>query len=1562
MIETERGYYFQDYVSAYLVVNYMDIYLKENRDIFVVFDKKENSNDKFDDIKINCSNLKENYQIKYREKKVMLSYGDFFNKSGDFDLNKFILSNSGNKCRLFIGMNGSSIDDDLSKYLTLVDGDNIFSNSKVFKFKNLSNCVKKLNAKRDNKIDIDDIVLFENNFILEVCDINLSNVSLVVSKNIRDLIGNLSNDSDSKLLRILMDMIREYRTSYYLRETDIKSIISRYFSEIGINKYLVPIDNNFIFEKDIYVSRDKDCEFIIKLLDNDNILHVIGKPGTGKSYLTMELSDLLKKNGYNVTKYYFYINNLDNDNITERNNYNRFITTLNYDLQREKGLDISLTNLSLNNIKDSICDDNGKYCIILDGLDHIIREKSDIDLEKLIFEIVSVFSNSNVKVILLSQPIDLSIKNKYEIGNFNLDEVEEFVSNYRSKFNISKDITSSLLFDITLGNPLILKYEIYKYIYTNSLSNERFSSLDEYYNYIFNGLQSHIYSYFGILDFPVNKSELGEISGHSSETIDKEIKAICNILHKNEKEEYSSFHESMKRYIKEKANTEYDVNLNMNNIFNWLNSKDIFSNKKAFLFLPSMTIRLNKYTKFNFNLDYVSFFNAIINNGYVSGDVSSFCKNLTTIYIEKNDYKNLYIISYLYDAYSNFLYEFDMDNFEFYVYMLFYNNEKEKIINIINAKNVDIYSGQFRDYATNISKFLIDNNFNGIDYISFINIFKNSGYFENKNCYFNFNNFIWSYYDGYPLLFKIFKHYNYSLEDALNYIGEKDSILDAAIKSFYLNNSNGYFINCLYDMDIYAEKKDISFNKYLEKLKGVSNIDEDIYYDIILSFLSLSYDDRKKLVYQWDIFDINNNFIYYTLSLFYVLTSSLSNKEINKILDKFVYVDMQFKGLTMYKPILECRMIVRNERCNTIINKLYEIINNQIRKYDFRDYEGIRPYMQSIKNKLPDYIIRGGTKINENTLKLLEQYVGDGQSNSSNFLSLVKNFCLYKLAGIDNSIYNEISKYMFSYGSYRDIQLWEFEDFTDRLILDNLINKEMVEKMVSISLRATSIMDKAKDVHHIPGSVLSKYGETEPFKAIEILFENIYLYGYFEDSDNLFANFYDKIYVNNNKRFNRYYEYWKYIQNVSYKESNQYIRLINLINLFPSIKQKRYILEEFCDSLKNDFSSYTDDEIKLIKEAIINKDITYLNSLVKYDKYDNKKKYNNKKYKDIYELLDDKNRGIKYNDLLLLQIKLLSKVNKDELLNYFLDKEISYYNYDIIHSIIKVSEEQIRKLNKKLFVTYLVCLYSKTCGNVSTMSYDEVMDLAIKIDKDTATYVLKRFISKDKYYDSRMKAGKIIKYLMPKEDLIDVFNTMIDIYSYRLPKFNKLIMNFNLDNFSKEELLFNYIAINNFYNNRLISLEEFIMIKIYNEFKIRNVIYFCHDGARFDTIGEFLGCLNYYFNNNGYLMYETFLKNYGEFKKYDKEVIYESNSNRSRYIVKSNGLNVLNNNLPILIFSNLNDVIKYKCSYSHYYNNGLDSDYINLKKRVFYLKKRNIFSRICLRFKFWKRRILSKYY
>ena len=563
----ERGYIFQDAFSVYIIIKYInEILCGKSVSTEIVLDKKMSQNDKFDDIKLINGSSVFGIQIKYREKKELIEKFDFINYSGEFCIYQFIKSYKENKINnlcLVISLKSINVDEQLIKYLDLYDTESFFSSSIKYKFKNDKETLdlifenrfpKSHRSKKDySDITMEDIKAFVDNFYIELTTTSIvdNSIEAKIKKEINNGIEKISKISKDILIKDLIETIREYRSEEKFIQISINDIARKWLERIHLLQYINPVDNELIVDYKQLISRKDDINTILKMFEDTNLIHVQGQPGVGKSWFSKEFTDELDKRNIKNSSYYFYFNSEDVDKEKRLNEYN-LVTTFNYNLQKKHGYDINIFNTNISELE--LEDKNEKNYIIFDGIDHIGRESSDIEIDKLFKEII-IFAeqNKHIKILVLSQPVccDL-IEKKYELKNLNIEQTNNMINRFSEiyKYDI-KNFTSKKLYELSNGNPLLLKYMIYDYIYNNNLIQEKIIDLNDYYNKIFQGKEFYVYMYFAVLKFPVTINELNEISSISAGEIQKEIESIRNVLSINDKNEYAIFHESLKRYILE---------------------------------------------------------------------------------------------------------------------------------------------------------------------------------------------------------------------------------------------------------------------------------------------------------------------------------------------------------------------------------------------------------------------------------------------------------------------------------------------------------------------------------------------------------------------------------------------------------------------------------------------------------------------------------------------------------------------------------------------------------------------------------------------------------------------------------------------------------------------------------------------------------------------------------------------------------------------------------------------------------------------------------------------------
>ena len=155
-------------------------------------------------------------------------------------------------------------------------------------------------------------------------------------------------------------------------------------------------------------------------------------------------------------------------------------------------------------------------------------------------------------------------------------------------------------------------------------------------------------------------------------------------------------------------------------IINWFNTKDLYFESKKFNYYPSFVLENKKYKLFDEKFNYQKIKMAIIQNAYSNKEVHLFIRNLYIISQHKSDFKMLYYLEYFYDAYYTFSYDFDVNIFENYIYMLYYSGEFDLIRKLVYTKNISEFSNvnQQWEYMRKILVFLLKNKFELDSYLS----------------------------------------------------------------------------------------------------------------------------------------------------------------------------------------------------------------------------------------------------------------------------------------------------------------------------------------------------------------------------------------------------------------------------------------------------------------------------------------------------------------------------------------------------------------------------------------------------------------------------------------------------------------------------------------------------------------------------------------------------------------------------------------------------------------------------------------------------------------------------
>lgn len=1577
---TEKGYIFQDAFSVYIIIKYInEILCGKSINTEVVLDKKTTANDKFDDIKLINDSSIFGIQIKYRENKELIEKSDFINYSGEFCIYQFIKSYKENKIDnlcLVISLKSTNVDKQLIKHFDLYDVESFFSSSIKYKLKKDKETLdllfenrfpKSKNTKKDySDITMEDIKEFVDNFYIELT------TTSIVDNSIEEKIKNEINNGIEKMSQIpkdiltndLIETIREYRSEEKYNQISINDIAKKWLERIHLLQYFNTIDNDLIVDYNQLISRKDDINEILKMFENTNLIHVIGQPGVGKSWFSKEFTDNLNKRSIKNSSYYFYFNSEDDDQDRRLNEYN-LVTTFNYNLQKKHGYDINIFNTDISTLQLEYKDEENY--IIFDGIDHIGREVSDIEIDKLFNELITFAEqNKHIKILILSQPISSDlIDNKYELKNLNIEQTNNMIKCLSEIYDYDlNDLKSKNFYEFSCGNPLLLKYMICDYIYNKNLVQEKITDLNDYYNKIFQGREFYIYMYFAVLKFPVTIDELNEISSVSTEEIHKEIESIRNVLSINDKNEYAIFHESLKRYILglEKLNKDKLID----EIIRWLSKKDLYLDSKKFNHYPTIILENNKTYMFEESFDYDKLKLSIIQNAYSNSEVNRFIKNVYKISQRKKDFCMMYYLEHFNDIYYTFTYDFDINIFENFIFMQYYSGNYESVKNLIYKKEIPLYTNinQQWEYIRNILIFLLKNNF-PLCYEEIINMFfKNNK--EDKLI--RVNKIIISYdCDNLRLIYEYLKYNKiYDLSKVEHNLDKKSNFY--IILESWLKNKKNIFIEKFYEKDVIIPKiNDIRIDELVATIQKESYISPNQSFMILINYIfNNSNEAIDEMLNHWDERFGKVPLIYKFLCLLINLSlnDTISEEEIKEFFNAFKFSDLNFKGyISRENSDLKFigKIITKNLNYNILIKEFMLFKDRISLESKNRYHDGIKSLLGTIYSQIIESIKNNGVSLNEETLNLV--YI-DNKSQESNITELEYNLINYILGVISNNpneeYKNNIYNYMFSYGSYRDIQIWELEDILSRMISSKKINLNKFMKLISIGYNAVERMDRAKDVWHIPNELLKTYSErVSSIEAINVFFSYLETFNFdIREKDELFSYLYENIDKKESKKLKLLYNYWRFInKNIDYQFISDDTELKKCIKN-SNKSEYNFIKTNVLHILKNNDTKLDYQKIEHCfskKKSIIN----YIeepskNYEVVEEKYTNSINFDS--LKELLEKVDNSYfdcRAVNYESL----IDNINKIkNGNEIFELFIKiKNASSLNY--IYNRLEKNNFDYKKYDDEIIVNLLVGLYYRSRGYVSNMSYDEIYEKALNISPTIAHQVLEKYIIYDKNIELGRKSGKIFKYLIQEELLDELYNNIISMYFSRLPNCEKIKRYWNLKNFEKSEILFNYFLtklINNNGNYNCSIAEEVFLIKIFELKDVKKIIYMKNDDG--DSI---------FYISNYLKMYSSDLKiNYDTFLNYKK--IGESNNlkfemnKQSQEIILSEQ-NLINKELDALLISNnrgyiiiqSDDVYRYSANMIQYYgDNTLDRNLIYKTYNIYKGSRiKSLFNRLSSRLK-----------
>jgi len=376
-----------------------------------------------------------------------------------------------------------------------------------------------------------------------------------------------------------------------------------------------PLNEKFEIPSDFQFFDKTTHENILNDLNNPNggVKIIYGKPGTGKSVYLSELSEKLKDQNIVTIKHHYHIYPSDTRSF-ERLNSERVIEAIKAqfkspeykqylgELANKNSKEIPLREF-IYEVSQKLLQDNKNFVIIIDGLDHVTRERDVNELKKYLDEIF--YPQEGVWIVFGTQPqvknepilysifSKCSTENEIEIQGLNKKAVSKIINENLINLNLpeDKDRLKELIikiFDITKGNPLHLRYILkqLKNSFHNTLITEYScrnlipysDDIQEYYASLWNTLEDNIRTFlltFISVDFQFTYQQFIKcISsfGDADAEISKKFKKVQHLISSDSRNNLRIYHNSFNVFLLNQREWTEQKHIIKTNIKKWLES------------------------------------------------------------------------------------------------------------------------------------------------------------------------------------------------------------------------------------------------------------------------------------------------------------------------------------------------------------------------------------------------------------------------------------------------------------------------------------------------------------------------------------------------------------------------------------------------------------------------------------------------------------------------------------------------------------------------------------------------------------------------------------------------------------------------------------------------------------------------------------------------------------------------------------------------------------------------------------------------------------------------------
>jgi hypothetical protein len=355
--------------------------------------------------------------------------------------------------------------------------------------------------------------------------------------------------------------IDELITSFYKLNPFRKSIIQRFLSNYLDNRQWI-IQKTELPDIDIFNTKIVDTVNIEReIIEFEDILHIEGKPGIGKSHLV----EFLQGKFPNNLLYRFWLDEQDNDK-ENRLKYQKFL------------FDFSKKLFHDNRYRDQveIVDQINRTVktVIIDGLDHV-KNYNPSEFKQFV-EFIDQLKEV-CKVIVLSRPIedDLGWK-KQQLTSWNRSQTEKVLEEL---FHITDYDAKNKIFTTTGGYPIIVKYVADQFKRTKTIPQlDELTSLDSYYEQILKSAKvKSALSLFLCSRSYFMKSEISMFLGDEQAKLVSEFIDGYPYLFEIRLNRISLFHDSFTTYLRKQN---IDFSQRQNNVNKIVYSSIILSEKR----------------------------------------------------------------------------------------------------------------------------------------------------------------------------------------------------------------------------------------------------------------------------------------------------------------------------------------------------------------------------------------------------------------------------------------------------------------------------------------------------------------------------------------------------------------------------------------------------------------------------------------------------------------------------------------------------------------------------------------------------------------------------------------------------------------------------------------------------------------------------------------------------------------------------------------------------------------------------------------------------------------------